>query len=197
MQLTENSLRPQMATILPVGKIGIAEIQHFTVDEQAAKWMRLRQAVKGPMEMATAVGEYAKLLIRGDLVMSDTDMEWSECQEAVRKARGDVLVAGLGLGMVVHAMLTKPEVKTLTVLEIEPDVIALVGPSIRDPRVKLVQADACQWQPPKGTRWHTIWLDIWPDLCTDNVTEMKRLRSRYGCRLRKNGWIGCWSEDSF
>ena len=90
----------------------------------------------------------------------------------------------------------------VTVIEINPDVIALVLPYLRaaleekgiDPdKIEVIEADLMEWKPPKGERYDVIWFDIWPDLCLDHLPEYQKLNRRYGRRTK--GWRGLWGED--
>lgn len=137
-------------------------------------------------------GRYTQLFHGNRLIMSDTPAERYDHFGFVRAAKGDVLISGLGIGMCVGAVLKKPEVTSVTVLEIAQDVIDLVAPSYQDSRVRIIQADALLWTPPRAVRFGAVWHDIWPDICRDNLTEMHTLNRRYG---RRADWKGCWSQD--
>jgi spermidine synthase len=106
-------------------------------------------------------------------------------------AKGHILINGLGIGMVLAACLRKPDVSRATVIEIDPDVVALFGPAYADPRVEVVTASAFEYQPPNGIRYGMVWHDIWDDICGDNLPEMTKLKRKYG---RRADWQGCWCE---
>lgn len=138
-------------------------------------------------------GRYTQLWHdRRGLIMSDTPAERWDHLPFVRAAAGDVLMSGLGLGMCLGAILKKPTVTSVTVLEIESDVINLVSPSYTDKRLMIIQADARKWEPLKGKRFGAVWHDIWDDICGDNLPEMHSLNRRYG---RRAAWKGCWSQE--
>lgn len=137
-------------------------------------------------------GVYTQLYRGRTLVMSDTPAERYDHAGFVRSATGDVLISGLGLGMCLGAVLLKPEVTSVTVVEISEDVIRLVAPSYPDPRVTIVHADTRDWRPPRGVRFGAVWHDIWDDICADNRPEMTALNRRYA---RIADWKGCWSQD--
>jgi spermidine synthase len=126
--------------------------------------------------------------------MSDTRLEQSTNREVVSQARGDVLIAGLGIGFILVPILKKNEVTSITVVEKHQDVIDLVGPRFNDPRLTILQGDILTWRPPKGSTYSTIYFDIWPNICSDNLTEMTRLERRFKPRLQKNGWMGSWAK---
>lgn len=125
-------------------------------------------------------------------MMSDTDAERRSNYEVVRRATGDVLVAGLGLGMIFHPILAKPEVRSVTVVEKFADVVALVEPTLSPVKLRVVVADIFAWKPPTGVKWDAIYFDIWPDICVDNLKEMATLHRRFSRRLNPSGWMGSW-----
>ena len=126
--------------------------------------------------------------------MSDTPSEIRDHMEPILVAKGNVLIAGLGIGMVLQACLEKPEVKHVTVIELSPEVIELVGGHYKakyGDRLTIIQADIMEWKPPKGERWDVFWADIWDNKCGDNTDEMTKLNRRYG---RRTDWKACWGE---
>lgn len=178
---------------IPEGESGDWKVEHLTISEDEAKFNNLR-AVIGSTRWIKA-GEYTRLTYRGSVVMSDTPVEMRDHMEAVYRAKGHVLINGLGLGMVAVACLDKPEVEHVTVIEISQDVISLVAPTLKErygERLEIICADALTWQPPKGLRYGAIWHDIWPDLCSGNLGDMKRLHRRYG---RRCDWQGSWGRS--
>lgn len=196
---------PMLATLIKPGRVGTAVVEHFEVPKQDADFFNLRMAIGGDRFGAVKPGRYARLHIQGVTavtpMMSDTQMERRTNHDVVRHANGRVLIGGLGLGMILHPILAKPEVTEVTVLEINPDVIALIEPQIRGWRgakkLTIVQADALKWVAPKGVRWDTIYFDLWPEISTDNWPEIVRLKQRFVPRLnRKNEqrWFGVWRE---
>lgn len=178
------------AVNIPEGKKGGAQIIHFEVDEAGAKMANMREVMHGSRRYIVP-GKYTKLISRGQLQMSDVPAEKSDHWQAVRQARGDCLVTGLGIGMVASAMALKPEVRSVTVIEIDQDVVDLVAPYL-DPKITVICADALTWPLPKGVKWDVIWHDIWPDICSDNAETMTRLKRRFA--RRKIGWMGAWVE---
>jgi hypothetical protein len=145
-------------------------------------------------------GGYTELCREGVTFMTDLHDEWWTQRAPIERALatgGEVLVTGLGLGLVVDAMLDPGSpVDRVTIVEAEADVIALVGPwlSARHPgRIEIVHADAYRWQPASGRRWRTVWHDIWPDpLATDVDTQMAALDIRYAPHA---DWQGHWPLD--
>ena len=167
---------------VPEGECGAWKVRRVEVEDSIVARFRERHFVPGT---------YTHLTRNGKLVMSDTPAERRDHLAFVRAATGDVLISGLGLGMCLAACLRKPDVTSITVIEIDPDVIALVGPHYNDPRVTIINADAMAWKPEKGKTFGAVWHDIWDDICTDNLPQMSTLNRRYA---RKARWKGCWAE---
>jgi len=199
--------KPRMARIVPPGKKGVADVTHFTIDERAAAHSRVRQAATRGREQAVEVGAYAMLRVRGQLMMTDTQMEWDTMDQLLWNARGDVLVGGLGLGMCVTAILQPAGVTSVTVVELEQDVIDLVVPHLQNvpgaDKLSVFRGDVRTWKPKDpAQRFDTIWLDIWPTISRDNERDMEELRARFRPLRRRRSrlhpwgsWLGCWSED--
>lgn len=179
---------------VPEGTAGDWKVERFTVHKADADFGRLRMVVTG-VNRYVPEGSYTCLRYNGSLVMSDTPDEISDHLDPIRKATGRCLVNGLGLGVVVQAMLNKDEVEHVTVIEAAPEVIKLVGPHYQErfgDRLTIVQADAYEWSPPKGVRYACVWHDIWNDLCTDNLPFMHKLHRKYG---RRTAWQSSWGRE--
>ena len=70
------------------------------------------------------------------------------------------MLTGLGLGIAVNVLLDKAEVTDITVLEKEIDVINLVAPSFKNPKVKIIHEDVFIWNTQKGKIYDCVWHDI-------------------------------------
>lgn len=181
---------------VPEGICGPWRIQRFTVDAAGARahnQIAARDAfMTRRLTRSIVPGDFTRLCFGNDIVMSDTPAELREHAAIVRAARGQVLINGLGLGVVVAACLEKPEVDLVTAVELAPEVIALVGPHYTaryGARLRIVQADALTWEPPEGARYAAVWHDIWPDVSLENLLPMRQLREKYRHRA---DWQGCW-----
>jgi spermidine synthase len=190
---------PRMATIVPAGQRGDVRVEHLEIADGGGIHAMLRGT-------GTRNGTYAILKVRGSVVMSDTDMERLTNIDAKIQARGDVLIGGLGLGMIVCPMFRNPAVRTITVIERNPDVIALVEPAIRAwagrisaetvPSLRIVLGDVFTWKPEKGQKFDSIYFDIWPDICEDNLDGIAKLHNRAKSWKRPGGWMDSWQADT-
>lgn len=189
-----------MATnfLLPGGTSGDVEIKAIEVSPEDASLAGLRAMLSG--RGSVKPGTYTGLYRRGGLWMSNTRDEQRDHLPVIWEARRGAqtaLVAGLGIGMVIAGLLAA-RIKHIDVVEIDPDVIALVGPKVTElaeqygATIEIHEADifAITW--PKGTHWDVAWFDIWQDLCADNLPEMTKLARSYG---RKATWKGYWGRE--
>ena len=184
---------PRMAEIVPEEQRGIARIEHFKITEHEARFSRLRAAI-GHSDEWVDEGRYAKLTVGGGLVMTDTDMERNSNRAVVQAARGQVLVAGLGLGMILHPILAKTGVEHVTVIEKYQDVIDIVTPTLPAEKLTIICADIFDWKPAKGERWDVIYFDVWADISTDALEDMSKLHRRFRSRLNPGGWMDSWKR---
>lgn len=177
---------------VPDGVRGDWRVESFQVSEEDSAVTRRRAAAQGSHEFVPP-GNYKKLVRGAVVVMSNTPMEVRTNRRFIGRAKGRVLVNGLGLGMVLTAILAKPEVESVTVVEASAEVIDLVGPTFRDdPRVRIVHANAFDYQPAKGEQFDVVWHDIWDYIHPDNLPEMHRLHRKYA---RRAGWQASWCRD--
>jgi hypothetical protein len=183
-----------MVKHIPPGRLGPVEVRHFHIGEREFSSMILREAATRGREPATATGDYCQLVIRGQTVMSDTYLEQSTNREVVYQARGDILIAGLGIGFILVPMLAKEGVTSITVIEKHQEVIDLVSPHFSDPRLSIIQDDIFKWKPIKGSTYDIIYFDIWPCICTSNLKEMTRLERRFRPFKSKDSWMGSWAK---
>jgi len=176
-----------MAKLIAPSKMGCAEISHYTI----TKLDVLRELMHGgPCEEGTV----AILRVNGRTMMSDTRHERLTNWEVRTKAKGHVLVGGLGIGMVIHALAKKDEVGSVTVVEKEADVVALVSPTLpKSPKLTVVCADIFDWIPPNGTKYDTIYFDIWADASNGAATaDRRKLSARFRKYKAAQGWMGSW-----
>jgi hypothetical protein len=180
---------------VPEGKSGDWSISKFTVSAEDEKWGRLRAAISSSRGRFVPAGTYTGLYHKNSVVMSDTPDEIRDHWEPIHYSSGNVLIAGLGLGVVLQAILNKPTVENVTVIEKSADVIKLVGRHYSERfggRVKIINDDILTWKPERGTHYKVAWFDIWNDLCTDNLPQMKLLHRKFA---RKSDWKGSWGRE--
>jgi len=119
-------------------------------------------------------------LEKGEIVMSDSMMERKTNTKFVKEVNGDVLIGGLGLGMIILAIQNKAIVKSITVVELDQILIDFImeelSPHLND-KVSIVCCDINDFIPTK--KYDTIYCDIWNDVSGDNWDEMKSLTKKF------------------
>ncbi len=129
----------------------------------------------------------------GYTVMEDSERELRRHLHAVHHATGHVLKTGLGMGCFVRMCLTKPDVKHIDVIEIDPGIADHFGAQFNgDPRVTIHVADAFEF--PLDPYCHRYWDFAWHDIyCEGNQGLQKlhgRLILRYAKHCRRQGAWG-------
>jgi spermidine synthase len=185
-----------MTEVVPEGQKGLAKIEHFEVSKADAAFARIR-SMAHPDEYVEE-GRYVRLYIGSTLMMTDTVMERGSNARVVHRSVGNVLIAGLGVGLILVPILAKKEVKSVTVVEKYRDVIDLVEPPLLkvkgSKKLKVVEADIFEWKPEKGTKFDVIYFDIWPNICTDALPEMAKLHRKFSRFKVMGGWMDSWQR---
>lgn len=199
---------PPMHRVVPEGKSGDIEVEHFTVDRAASRFT----AVMGGMRDYVPPGRYARLLqgekgtYKCETLMSDTPYEHRTNRQAYEQARGRVLVAGYGLGMLLCAILRKPEVRQVVVVELSQHVLALVDPHVRRfvgaraaKKLQVVDGDIYHAKERllrrDARKFDALWFDIWGSVSTDALQEMNQLQRQYLPLRAAGGWMGFWDRE--
>lgn len=112
------------------------------------------------------------------IVMSDSTLEMEQMSEFVKIAHGDVLIAGLGLGLVIDKI--KHKVDSITIIENSQDVIDLMPVPY-----KIIKADINTYVPDRI--YDCIWIDVWENYWH----TLGRLKD-----YCKPGGFGIWSHDT-
>lgn len=178
-----------MAEILRDGKVGDFELSHYEIGEN--DWYAMLHGIPS--------GKFVRLIHRGEVVMSNTDMEKRTNSSFVINAHGNVLIGGLGIGLILLSVQDKEEVKQITVVEKNMEVIELVvGQLPLNSKVHIVHDDVFEYKP--LFKYNTIYMDIWNYINSDVYQrEMKPLISRYRRYLvpkleDENRYIDCWCK---
>ncbi|WP_064447956.1 polyamine aminopropyltransferase [Micromonospora sp. NBRC 110037] len=131
----------------------------------------LTRSVSEPGRSATDL----RLFLNGDLQFSSIDeYRYHEAlvHPAMRGAHGDVLVLGAGDGLAAREILKYPDVRSVTLVDLDPAVVELArrepqlrelnGGSLTDPRVRVLNLDAFAWLRTATDRFDVVIADL-PD----------------------------------
>ena len=152
------------ATDYKLGKVGIAELRR----SHYKRGVYVMEGVLGyPVFLVSSPIPVTTLYIRGNQWMVDDPLHWLGMKSIANASSGRVLVIGLGLGLLVHALGANQDIRHVTVVEQERDVISLIKPLLTgvsggtDDRywLKIVKADF--WSLKSFDEYETIILDIW------------------------------------
>ena len=179
--------------------IGCAKITHFSIDKEKEQMYNMHLLFnRQPYFMQVTSGDFVRLSVNGELMMSDTNMEKETNRLFIQKAKGKVMIGGLGIGLILENLRDKVNdgtVTDITVYEKYQDVIDLVYPKYKDLPLKVVCADILEYKPQKDERYDTIYFDIWPEISTDNLPQIALLHQRWKSHKNKGGWMYSWMCD--
>lgn len=128
----------------------------------------------------------------GECVMEDTPHELRTHLDFALKARGRVLISGLGLGCVVRGVLCNQDVEEVVVLERDQRILDSVLPHMPDdPRLKVEHECALRYAS-FNDRYDFAWHDIWSDPDKDEeplpLLHTKLLMNHSGHVRRQGAW---------
>lgn len=194
-----------MHKIIPDGKSGDFGIKKQVITKEDIKLANLR-AIFHPQDITPKLGTVTILYRKSDMswethkvVMSDSEFDKYTNSNIIRIAFGHVLIGGLGLGMIILPMLKNENIKKITVVEKEQDIINLIYEHIKhfdtDDKLEVISDDIFKIEFPKTLKFDTMYFDIWNNVCGDNYEQMKILKKRFKKNRAKNANVSCWEED--
>lgn len=188
-----------MCDLLETGSCGHAVLDKFTLSEANSAIQSVR-AMADDASQYVEPGCYVRLFVDGDLMMTDTLHERATCYPLIEAAHGDLLITGLGIGMVIVPLCKNDDVRSITVIEKSPDVVSLVWPQIRRacPKMdfRVIIADAFTWEPEDKTPvFDVAWHDIWPKISHKNPPEIAALKEHYAPMMKEGGVQLAWVEN--
>lgn len=195
-----------VAEWLPTGSEGPYEVRRFEITKEGAEeynaqmarsenaWARTRRVFPG---MHTGLFEPEMGV---DPWMSDTPAEVLDHYDVMiqmMQRGGRILINGLGLGMITAFAARLPNVTHVDVVELQGDIIKLVGPHLPERhKVTVHHASAYDiaWN---DERWDVAWHDIWPTITPDNLPDMDRLEAKYADRVNhQETWVRAECEQA-
>lgn len=164
MRRADNILEAMKATDIPAGESGLWSIGKTTTPEPIIS-VRHNTMVELPAGTYTFLRRLTTATMHleppGEVVMEDTPFELRTHLEFALRARGRVLVTGLGLGCVVRGLLANPDVDQVVCIENSKNVLQLVGPYMPTDRLTIIQAEALEWTAKNTEHFDSAWHDLW------------------------------------
>ena len=180
-----------MSELLEERELNDWKLQKFEINDN-----NIRAMLEG-----VTPGKYIRLLHNNECVMSDTNMEKRTNSDFCINAHGDIIIGGLGIGMIIMAIQDKPEVNTITVIEKNQEVIDIVASQLNlNDKVNIICADVFEWKPERGVKYDMAYMDIWNWINEDVYkNEMQPLKRKYARFLRSKNenprrFNKCWAE---
>ncbi|KKN81502.1 hypothetical protein LCGC14_0317610 [marine sediment metagenome] len=99
----------------------------------------------------------------GGTWMSLSPNEIMTLRPGIRKAKGNVVIAGLGMGWMARKVCEKKSVKSVTIVEINPYIAAYFGEILKKdfPEVKIVISNAWDYLKGRSKKFDSHLFDIW------------------------------------
>lgn len=131
--------------------------------------------------------------------MSVTPNEVYTVQPAIDNAKGKVLTLGCGMGYFAYMASLKEEVESITIIELEQDVIDLFENSIlpqfeNNDKIKVIKADAIDFMKDiNDGEYDYCFADIWIGI--DHIEPYFAVKEV--CRHLRKTKVDYWMEDAF
>ena len=135
-------------------------------------------------------------------IMSSNLFERLTNQNFINSARGDVIVFGLGLGLILFPLLEDSEITSITVIDNSIDIIDTIGPIIKkydvNDKLTIIQGDVfTYYQQLNETQFDIMYFDYWNIVDRTIQTDMETLKELYKNSIKETGQIMYWCEDLF
>lgn len=187
------TLAAMSAHRIPLGQRGRWRVTRWDHDGEAT--LSGRNAPPGPYTSLIRLTECGRVQ---SAVMSDDPVELRRHLDFVLRARGRVLVTGLGLGCVVRGLQANPRVDHIDVVERDAEVISLVSDHTPHERAALYLADALEFvEDNDELEWDFAWHDLWTDP-EEGEPALPIVHQRLMLALRgRVGWQGAWNYPRY
>lgn len=132
----------------------------------------------------------------GGVWMSDTPQAQESLEPVIKRARGDVLVAGLGIGYVPTLLSRKPNVNRIDIVEKNRDVINLVYPQVWTSKHRIIKGDVFRILANTSYRYDFIHIDVWMGILQP-LKEIQRVTTLARRCLKPHGEVHCWTQELY
>lgn len=129
------------------------------------------------------------------LWMWDIPIEQKAQKLIAKKAYGNVLVAGYGLGIVQKHLIKNKKVKSVTTVEKLPAVVVAAKKTYRKLYGNITIGDFYRYK--TDMRFDCVIGDIWEDIAPEALKQYKRYEKKAKLLVKKNGKILAWGQEFF
>jgi len=184
---------------IPEQKIGKWEIKHKLIKAgEEITIVSVRDAIFSGKKSQKAIVDNPIIVHQlygdGGLWMSDSPQENEGQRDIVEKCKGNVLIGGLGLGYIASMLDRKKNVKSITVVELEKDVISLVWKHLNLKKSEIIHMDLFDYLKSTKKKFNWVYYDIWTPTGEDILyTHIRPLKTLSKGKVPFKH-ILCWSE---
>jgi spermidine synthase len=166
----------QMSSIIKPKQIGNFKIDVIEEETQFSPFSKITQL---------------KQVDTNQRIMYDDMHVIIQSSNCILNAKGKVLLTGLGIGMCARALMNKPDVDEITIIEKEADIISLVKPIFKESKkIKIINDDAYIWLPPKGTMYDFAWHDMFGLASFKTLYHMHLITKRFEPYVKEQDCYG-------
>lgn len=125
------------------------------------------------------IGLFDFNFLAGGSIMTNSEAEKIKNLEIINASKGDILIAGLGIGLIILPIMSKQEVNCVDVVELHKEVIDLVAGQLPlNEKVKIINENICLFTPEK--KYDFIYLDIIGiDHCTEEEIAKRTIGGKF------------------
>lgn len=141
---------------------------------------------RSPISYFTNDMPYLALSYKDEVWMSITPNEINTMQPYIDKAKGDVLVLGLGLGYYPFMISLKDEVKQITIIELDQNIIDIFNKHLlplfpNKNKIKIIKGDAIKYLKVNNRHYDYVFADLWhnPEDGLPLYLELKEIEKNY------------------
>lgn len=132
-----------------------------------------------------------------NVMMSSHEFEMLSNQKFIDGAKGDVIIFGLGIGLVLHPLFNDDSVNSIKIVELDKSLVDEVYPIIKEydlqSKLSIEVNSAFDYETDK--MYDTIYFDIWSNINKEAFQEMKILEQKFSKNLKPGGWMDSWCSE--
>ena len=137
-----------------------------------------------------------------ECIMSSNLFERLTNQNFIDTAKGDVIIFGLGLGLIIFPLLEDDEVTSITVIDKSVDIIDNIGPIIKkydvNDKLTIINGDVfTYYQQLNDAKFDVAYFDYWNIVDSTIYNDMETIKELYKNNIKETGQIMYWCEDLF
>jgi spermidine synthase len=133
------------------------------------------------------------------VMMSNHETEIYTNQKFIDNAKGDVIIFGLGLGLIILPLLKDDNIKSIDVVEIDNGIIEVVSDVLKVEdiynKLNIINGDMRNYHLINKKKYDTIYFDIWYNVDEKELNEIEELHSNWSHFLNEGGWMDSWLSE--